>query len=315
MNLHTVGSAGFWAGFAALVLALLALDFGVFHRNRKEFTTRRAALELSFWVALALAFDVGVFFRFGADRGTEFLTGYLLEYSLSVDNLFVFLAIFRYFAVPPASQHRALFWGVIGSISLRILFILPGAALVQSFRWVLYLFGAFLVYTGGRLFFKSEEPIHPENNPALRAFRRWVPFVPQYRDQAFTVIENGKRFATPLLLVVFVLTGADIVFAADSIPAIFGITTDAFIVITAEVFACLGLMSLFFVISRMMTRFRYLQVGLAFVLIIIGVKMLVSDWLHGYRIYVPSWAPLVIVAVVLGIAIVASVLRPATEAP
>jgi tellurite resistance protein TerC len=308
--LHSVGSPVFWVGFTALVVALLALDFGVFHRQHRALSVRRAGLELSFWVALALAFNIGVLLQFGVARAAEFFTGYLLEYTLSVDNLFVFLLIFSYFHVPDEVQHRALYWGVIGSILLRGILILVGSTVSQTFHWTLYIAGAFLVYTGAKLFFQRDAGLDPEHNPVIRFFRRFVPMVADFRGTRFTVVEEGKRHATPLLLVLSVLAVANVVFATDSIPAIFGVTLDPFIIITSNVFACLGLLSLYFVISRMMAKFHFLQSGLSLVLIFIGLKMLLADILEKRGFPIPVWASLAVVTLVLATSVVASLLRP-----
>ncbi len=315
LALQSVGRPLFWLGFAVLVVGLLALDFGVFHRQRKELTARRASLELSFWVVLALGFMAGVWLQFGGERAGEFITGYLLEYTLSVDNLFVFMVVFGYFQVPPEVQHRALFWGVIGSILLRVVFILAGSWLVLSFHWTLYIAGAFLIYTGAKLLFQGDEVIEIEHNPVVRFFRRFVPTVPDYRGTRFTIVEHGRRHATPLLVVLAVLAVANVVFATDSIPAIFGVTLDPFIIITSNVFACLGLLSLYFVISRMMAKFHFLQVGLSFVLVFIGLKMLVADYVEAHWFKIPIWASFAVVMAVLGASVLASLMRPAEEPP
>jgi tellurite resistance protein TerC len=232
------------------------------------------------WIALALVFNAFVWAQHGPDRALEFLTGYLIEKALSVDNLFVFLLIFSYFKVPDAYQHRVLFWGILGALVMRGLFIWLGAVLLQHFEWVTYLFGVLLVLTAAKLLFSRGIDVDPQKSLALRAFRRVVPCVPEFRGARFTVIEAGRRMATPLLLVLVVVETTDVVFAVDSIPAVFGITTDPFIVYTSNIFAVLGLRALYFALAATMQRVQYLQVGLALVLAFVGVKMLLSAWWH-----------------------------------
>jgi tellurite resistance protein TerC len=251
-----------------------------------------------------------VYFWFGSQRALEFLTAYLIEETLSVDNLFVFLVIFRYFAVPAALQHRVLFWGIIGAITLRISFILAGAALLQRFHWVMYVFGAFLVFTGIKLLVQRDAEMHPERNPVLRIARRVIPTISEYRGTHFTVVENGRRYATPLLMVLLVIEATDVVFAVDSIPAVFAVTRDPFIVFTSNIFAVLGLRALYFALAGMMEKFHYLKVGLGLVLAFVGVKMLIADV---YKL--PIVASLAVIASLLSGSIVASILRPAPPAP
>jgi tellurite resistance protein TerC len=310
MHLESVGTPVMWIGFTAFVLAMLALDLGVFHRKAHVVKMREALTWSAVWVGLALAFNVGVYFWFGSERALEFLTAYLIEETLSVDNLFVFLVIFGYFAVPPALQHRVLFWGIVGAITLRIVFILAGAALLQRFHWVMYLFGAFLVFTGIRLLVQREAEMHPERNPVLRIARRVIPTISEYRGTRFTVVENGRRYATPLLMVLLVIEATDVVFAVDSIPAVFAVTEDPFIVFTSNIFAVLGLRSLYFALAGMMEKFHYLKVGLGLVLAFVGVKMLIADV---YKL--PIIVSLVVIASLLGGAIAASILRPPARPP
>jgi tellurite resistance protein TerC len=310
MHLESVGTPVMWIGFTAFVLAMLALDLGVFHRKAHVVKMREALTWSAVWVSLALAFNVGVYFWFGAERALEFLTAYLIEETLSVDNLFVFLVIFGYFAVPPALQHRVLFWGIIGAITLRIVFILAGAALLQRFHWVMYLFGAFLVFTGIRLLVQRDAEMHPERNPVLRIARRVIPTISEYRGTRFTVVENGRRYATPLLMVLLVIEATDVVFAVDSIPAVFAVTDDPFIVFTSNIFAVLGLRSLYFALAGMMAKFHYLKVGLGLVLAFVGVKMLIADV---YKL--PIIVSLAVIASLLGGSIAASILRPPARPP
>jgi tellurite resistance protein TerC len=310
VGLETIGTPVLWIGFTLLVLAMLALDLGVFHRRAHELRVREALLWTVAWISLALLFNVGVYFWFGSERALEFLTGYLIEKALSVDNIFVFLVLFSYFAVPPALQHRVLFWGIVGALIMRAAFILLGAALLQSFHWVIYVFGGFLVFTGVKLLLQRGGGVHPERNPLLRQFKRLIPAVGDYRGPRFTVVENGKRYATPLLLVLVAIEAIDIVFAVDSIPAVFAVTRDPFIVYTSNIFAILGLRALYFVLAGVMGRFHYLKVGLALVLVFVGVKMMVTDI---YR--VPVVFSLAVVIVLLAGSVALSLLRPPTPAP
>ncbi|MEK7408046.1 MAG: TerC family protein [Acidobacteriota bacterium] len=310
MGIESVGTPLLWVGFTLFVLAMLGLDLGVFHRRAHEVRVREALLWTLVWITVALLFNVGVYFWFGPERALEFFTGYLIEKALSVDNIFVFLVIFSYFAVPAAFQHRVLFWGILGALVMRAIFILLGAALLQRFHWVIYIFGAFLVFTGVKLFLQRGSEVHPERNPLFRLFRRLVASVGDYRSSHFTVVEAGKRYATPLLLVLVCVEGTDIVFAVDSIPAIFAITRDPFIVYTSNIFAILGLRALYFVLAGVMGRFHYLRVGLALVLAFVGTKMMLTDL---YK--VPITASLGVVAALLTGSIVASLIRPRAEQP
>jgi tellurite resistance protein TerC len=272
-----IGTPALWAGFTLFVLAMLALDLGVFHRKAHVVGFREALGWSVIWVALALAFGAGVWQLFGEQRGLEYLTGYLIEKALSVDNIFVFVVLFSAFAVPAAYQHRVLFWGILGALMMRAVFIVLGAALIQRFHWVLYVFGGILVLTGVKLLLQRGEQIHPERNPLFRLFRKLVPAVSEYDGQRFTVVKDGKRYATPLLLVLAAIEATDLVFAVDSIPAIFAITSDPFIVYTSNIFAILGLRAMYFLLADVVTRFQYLKVGLALVLMFVGAKMLVAD--------------------------------------
>jgi tellurite resistance protein TerC len=308
MPAESVGSPALWTGFTAFVLAMLALDLGVFHRKAHEVGFKEALAWSAVWISLALAFNVLVYQWFGAQRALEFLTGYLIEKALSVDNIFVFVVIFSFFAVPAAYQHRVLFWGILGALLMRAFFILAGAALLQLFHWVVYVFGGFLVITGVKLLLYQGHEIHPQRNPIYRLFRRLVPAVSGYRGARFTVVEHGRRYATPLLAVLVVVEATDIVFAVDSIPAIFAVTTDPFIVYTSNIFAILGLRALYFLLAAVIDRFHYLKLGLAFVLCFVGVKMLIADL---YKI--PIAASLAVVASLLAGSVVASLLRPRPE--
>ncbi|HEX9597117.1 MAG TPA: TerC family protein [Anaerolineales bacterium] len=300
-----VGSPLLWIGFTAFVLAMLALDLGVFHRKAHAVGHREALIWTLVWVSLAVSFNVWIFLRFGSQLGLEFLTGYLIEYSLSIDNIFVFIIIFRYFSVPAASQHRALFWGILGALIMRAVFILLGAALIENFHWIIYLFGAFLVYTGYKMVNGHDMEVHPERNPIVRLFQRAVPITSQYEGSRMLVRQRGRWMATPLLLVLAVIEGTDLVFAVDSIPAIFAVTRDTFIVYTSNIFAILGLRSLYFLLAGAMTKIQYLKIGLGAVLTFVGVKMLISEM---YKI--PILFSLGVIAGLLGAAVLASFIRP-----
>ena len=307
MEFHSIGTPLLWIGFTVLVGGLLALDLGVFHRRAHVVKVREALVWTFVWIALSLLFNFGVYRWFGSERGLEFLTGYVIEKALSVDNIFVFLVIFSSFAVPAAFQHRVLFWGILGAMILRGVFILLGAALLQTFHWVIYVFGAFLIFTGIKLLVKRASEVNPERNPLFRLFRSIVRSVPDYRSSHFTVVKAGKRYATPLLLVLVAVEITDIAFAVDSIPAIFAITKDPFIVYTSNIFAILGLRALFFVLAGVMGKFHYLNMGLALVLAFVGAKMMVTE---AYK--VPTGISLSVVAILIFGSIVASLLRPAS---
>lgn len=293
-----------WVGFNAFVLAMLALDLGVFHRKAHTVSVKEAAIWSGVWIALSLLFNVWLWQARGAQAGLEFFTGYLIEKSLSIDNIFVIALIFGYFKVPEKHQHRVLFWGILGALVLRAIFIFAGAALIERFHWVIYLFGAFLVFTGIKMAFSRDEEIHPEKNPVLRLARRFLPVTPDYRGKSFFVRENGKRFATPLFLVLLLVESTDLIFAVDSIPAIFAVTRDPFLVYTSNICAILGLRSLYFVLAGVMGKFVFLKLGLAAVLAFVGVKMtLVDIW------KIPTPASLGVIAGVLTISIVASLIK------
>jgi tellurite resistance protein TerC len=283
---------------------MLVLDLGVFHRRTHVVKFREALLWSALWIALAAIFAVIVYFWHGRVPALEFVTGYVIELSLSVDNLFVFLLIFRYFQVPTVHQHKVLFWGILGALVMRAIFILAGVGLIRQFHWIIYVFGALLVYSGIKLFRQENAEIHPEKNPLLRLFRRWIPVTKDYEGAKFFVRRPGL-YATPLFIVLLVVETTDVLFAVDSIPAILAITLDAFIVYTSNVFAILGLRSMYFALAGMMELFHYLHYGLSLVLIFVGGKMLVS---HYYQ--VPTELALGIVAGILIISVVASMLHP-----
>jgi len=283
---------------------MLVLDLGVFHRRTHTVKYREALIWSAVWIALAAIFAVVIYFWHGRTPSLEFVTGYVIELSLSVDNLFIFLLIFRYFQVPPGHQHKVLFWGILGALIMRAIFIAAGVGLIQKFHWIIYVFGAFLVYSGIKLFRQGETEIHPEKNPVLRLFRRWVPVTKDYEGDKFLVRRTGL-FATPLLVVLVVVETTDLLFAVDSIPAILAITRDAFIVYTSNVFAILGLRSMYFALAGIMEMFRYLHYGLSVVLMFVGAKMLLS---HYYE--VPTVVALGAVAGILLLSVAASLLRP-----
>lgn len=297
----------FWILFNLFVLGMLAVDLWIFNRPAHLVTFRQALAWSLTWIALAAVFAVLVYWWRGHDAALEFTTGYIVELSLSVDNLFLFLVIFRYFQVPSELQHKVLFWGIIGALVMRGIFIVVGVKLIQSFHWIIYAFGAFLVYSGIELFRKEEAGVRPERNPVLCLFRRWVPVTENYEGEQFFIRRAGL-YATPLFVVLLVVETTDLLFATDSIPAVLAITLKPFIVYTSNVFAVLGLRSLFFVLAGMMELFHYLHYGLSIVLIFIGSKMLISDY---YRI--PTGWALAVVGGVLAISVLASLLRPQSE--
>ena len=290
----------FWVLFNLFVIAMLALDLGVFNRRAHSIRFREALGWSAMWVALAAAFAVLVYFWRGRTASLEFATGYLIELSLSVDNLFVFLVIFRYFHVPDILQHRVLFWGILGALLARGTFILAGVSLIRQFHWIVYVFGMLLVWSGIKLLREGDKEINPEKNPVLRAFRRWMPVTDDYVGEKFWVRQPGL-YATPLVVVLLVVETTDILFAVDSIPAVLAITLNAFIVYTSNVFAVLGLRSMYFAVAGMMDLFEYLHYGLSVVLIFIGAKMLASHY-----VTVPTHVALAVVAGVLAVSVAAS---------
>jgi len=283
---------------------MLALDLGIFHRPAHLIKFREAVAWSATWIALAIAFAVLVYFWRGRDAATEFTTGYIIELSLSVDNLFIFLLIFRYFRVPGDYQHKVLFWGILGALVMRGVFILAGIGLIRTFHWITYIFGAFLVYSGIRLFGETDATLEPEKNAVLRLLRKWMPVTEDYEGEKFFVRRAGLH-ATPLLIVLVVVETTDLLFATDSIPAVLAITLKAFIVYTSNVFAILGLRSMYFVLAGMMELFHYLHYGLSAVLIFIGAKMLIADYYP-----IPTLAALGVVAAALAISMLASILHP-----
>jgi tellurite resistance protein TerC len=295
-----------WLLFSLFVLVVLAVDLGVFHRTAHTVKIREALIWSAVWVGLALAFNALLYFWRGPDAALEFFTGYLIEKSLSVDNIFVFVLIFSFFKVPQQYQHRVLFWGILGALLLRAIFIAAGSALLEQFHWVIYVFGAFLIFTGIRMALQKEHGMDVDRNPAVRLFRRLFPVTAEYHGARFFVRESGRRAATPLLLALVVVEFTDLVFAVDSIPAIFAVTRDPFIVYTSNVFAILGLRALYFALAGVVDRFHYLKIGLALVLVLVGVKMLLAE--TAFKI--PIVFSLLGIALILGGSVAASLLWP-----
>lgn len=293
-----------WAAVVGFILVMLALDLLVFHREAHTVGMREALAWSAVWIVLGLSFGGVIWAVEGGHVAGQYLAGYLIEKSLSVDNIFVFAVLLGYFAVPPAFQHRVLYWGVLGALVLRAIFIAAGAALLARFHWTVYVFGAFLVLTGLRMGAHRETEVHPERNPVLRMVRRAVPMTSDYRGQRFFVREAGRLFATPMLAVLVVIESTDVLFAVDSIPAIFAVTRDTFIVFTSNAFAILGLRALYFVLAGMIRRFTYLKYGLAVVLVYVGIKMLVSEhW------KLPIWLSLGVIVVTITVSVVVSLAR------
>ncbi|MDT4966790.1 MAG: tellurite resistance protein TerC [Acidobacteriota bacterium] len=317
-----------WVGFGALILTMLSLDLGLFNRRAHSVTYKESVIWSCVWVSLAMIFGGVVFWHLGKVKGTEFVAGYLIELSLSVDNLFVFLLVFSYFKVPSKFQHRVLFWGVLGALGMRIAMILLGTALIRQFGWIIYIFGAFLVFTGVKMFSQEETDIQPEDNPIVKLVTRYIPIARRYEGENFFTTVDGKRAGTLLLLVLVIVEVTDLVFAVDSIPAIFGVTTDTFIIYTSNVFAIMGLRSLYFLLAGVVEKFHYLKLGLAIVLTFIGVKMLLPLLSGGLTLvleklgattlaeyarrgdHIPIGMALGIVAVVLTGSVIASLIWP-----
>ena len=291
----------FWIGFLLFLAFMLALDLGVFHRKSHVITFKEACAWSAVWVTLALIFNLGIYFYFGAQPALEFLTGYVVEYSLSVDNIFVFVMLFTFFAVPPQYQHRVLFWGILGALAMRGALIFLGAALIKEYQWIVYIFGAFLIFTGAKMLFASDKPQDLSQNPILKFCRRHLRVTDNYVGQNFFVRQNGLLYVTPLFLVLVMVEITDLIFAVDSIPAILAITQDPFIVFTSNAFAILGLRSMYFMLSGVVHLFRYLKTGLSFGLMFIGTKMTLMAF---YKI--PTQISLSVVVSILAISILAS---------
>lgn len=295
-----------WLGFSAFIVAMLALDLGVFSRRAHEVSFREAAIWSGVWIGLALLFNLGLYLWRGQEVALQFFTGYLVEKTLSVDNIFVFVLIFAALAVPSNVQRRLLSLGVIGALVMRAILIFAGAALIERFHWIVYLFGVFLIITGVRFFFQQEKEAEPEKNPVVRLARRFFPVTPGYEGERFVVRRNGRLYITPLLIALLAVESADLIFALDSIPAIFAITQDPFIVFTSNAFAILGLRALYFLLAGSITRLRYLKYGLAVALVFVGLKMTFSDVLH-----LPIALSLGVIIVILGAATIFSLFSQA----
>ncbi len=298
-------SLTWWVGFNVLILVLIALDLGVFHRKSKVISVKSALYWSLAWIVTSLTFNVGVYYWFGYQSALEFLTGYLIEKSLSVDNIFVFAILFNYFGVSTKYQHKVLYWGILGALVMRGVLIAVGAVLISNFHWVIYILGAFLVYTGIKMAVAEGISVHPGKNPVIKLAKKFLPITKEYHEDKFMVTIDGKRMFTPLLIVLLVVEVTDLAFAVDSIPAIFAITTDSFIVYTSNVFAILGLRALYFALSGVLEMFHYLKYGLGIVLAFVGVKMILSDIIE-----IPIPIALGVVALILTISIVTSILKP-----
>jgi tellurite resistance protein TerC len=308
------GTIWLWIGFNLFVLLMLALDLGVFHRKAHVISLREATIWSGVWIALAMVFNLGLYFFWdqisptseytNSQASLAFFTGYLIEKSLSVDNIFVFVLIFTFFAVPAAYQHRVLFWGIIGALLMRGALIAVGATLLKEFHWIIYVFGAFLIFTGIRMALHRNEEMHPERNPLIKFIRRIMPVTDNYEDDKFFIRRAGKLIATPLFLVLLLVESTDLVFAVDSIPAIFAVTEDPFLVYTSNVFAILGLRSLYFLLAGVVDKFYYLKLGLSVVLVFVGMKMVLVDL---YKI--PVGVSLSVIASLLAISVIASLWR------
>jgi tellurite resistance protein TerC len=295
-----------WVGFNAFVLGMLALDLGLFHRKEHAVSPKEAGVWCGVWVSISLLFCAGIWYFSGSVPALQWLTAYIVEYSLSVDNLFVFLMVFSYFRVAPEHQHRILFWGILGAFVMRAALIVAGTALVHRFHWLMYLFGAFLVFTGVKMLLSKEEVVDPEHKWILRAARRTLPVARLQQGAHFFVLEDGLRKVTPLFLVLLVVEATDLLFALDSIPAVLGISTDPFIIYTSNVCAILGLRSLFFVVASLMDKFHFLKVGLALILSFVGVKMLITY----FDVHIHIGLSLAIIGVLLAGSIIASLVWP-----
>ncbi len=294
-----------WVLFNIFVLAMLALDLGVFHRKAHEVKLREALIWSGVWIVLALLFNLLIYFLRGTQSALEFLTGYLIEKALSVDNIFVFILIFSYFRIPAVYQHKVLFWGIIGALIMRAIFIALGITLIEKFHFIIYIFGAFLIITGIRMALQKDKEIHPERNPVVKLFRRFMSITNSYEDGKFFKKVDGRSYATPLFVTLIIVETTDLIFAVDSIPAILAITIDPFIVYTSNVFAILGLRALYFALAGIMKLFHHLHYGLSAILVFVGIKMILTDVFK-----IPITLSLVIIAVILLISVIASLLYP-----
>ncbi len=305
----------FWIGFNVFVIFMLLLDLGVFNRKAHEIKLKEALIWSGVWVLLALAFNLGLYYFYvppdgvaRADSALQFLTGYVIEKSLSIDNIFVFILIFTYFKVPAMYQHKVLFWGILGALIMRAFFIFAGVALIEKFAWIIYVFGAFLIITGIKLFFQKDKEIHPEKNPVLRLFKKFFKVTDQYDGGKFFTVQNAKKVATPLFIVLLMVETTDLIFAVDSIPAILAVTKDPFIVYTSNVFAILGLRSLYFAVAGIVPLFHYLHYALSFILVFVGIKMIVNH-IFGTAVISTEFS-LLFICSILVISILGSIIRP-----
>lgn len=292
-----------WIGFNIFVLIMLALDLGVFHRKSHEVNIKEALIWSFVWISLALIFNYGVYLYMGKVKALEFFTGYVLEKSLSVDNIFVFILVFSFFKVPPSYQHKVLFWGILGALVMRVILIFSGVALLTKFHWLIYIFGAFLIFTGVKMLMQKDSHVEPDKNILVRLFKKFYPVTNEYHGDKFFVRINAKKYATPMFVVLLVIEFTDLVFAVDSIPAILAITNDTFIVYTSNVFAILGLRSLYFALAGVMKYFRFLKIGLSIILVFVGVKMMIVDF---YKF--PISISLGIIVSILAISVIASLI-------
>lgn len=302
---HVEVNGWLWAGFFVFVMCMLLLDLKVFNRKTHEVKMKEALLLSLFWIGLALAFNIGVWVFIDHQKALEFLTAYLIEESLSIDNLFVFIMVFAYFQVKPEYQHKVLFWGIIGAMVLRLVFIIAGVALINRFHWIIYLFGAFLIFTGVRMGLDKGKEIKPDKNPLIKLARKLIPVTPSFHENKFFVRVNHQTYATPLFITLIMIEFTDVIFAVDSIPAVLAISKDPFIVYTSNIFAILGLRSLYFALASIVKYFRFLKYGLSAILLFIGVKMVISGF---YKF--PTLAALAVVAGILATSVIVSVLIP-----
>jgi tellurite resistance protein TerC len=293
----------FWIGFIVFISAMLSLDLGVFHKKMHKVPVKEALIWTGIWITLALLFNLFILKEFGHLKALQFLTGYVIEYSLSVDNIFVFILIFSFFSVNEKYQHKVLFWGIIGALVMRAIFIFTGIALINRFHWIIYIFGGFLVITGIKMLFHKDAEVDPENNPLVKLFTKFLPVTTRMHEDKFFIRQNAKLYATPLFMVLLIIESSDLIFAVDSIPAVLAISQDTFIVFTSNIFAILGLRSLYFAVSGIMEYFRYLKTGLAFVLTFVGLKMCISRLIE-----IPVSASLITIVSILIISIFASIL-------
>lgn len=299
-----------WIIFNAFIVAMLILDLAIFHKENQEESIKKALVWTGIWIAMALVFGIGVYYYMGSQTALDYYTGYLIEKSLSVDNIFVFLLVFSYFKVPEKFQHKVLFWGIFGALVMRFVFIFTGVALIERFHWIIYVFGGFLVFTGIKLALEKDKEVHPERNPVLKLVRRFFPTTKSYHGSKFFIRRMGKLMATPLFIVLIVIETTDVVFALDSIPAILAITRDEFIVYSSNAFAILGLRALYFALSGIMQLFHYLHYGLSLILVFVGVKMLISEFYH-----IPTPYALAFIGITLTVSVVASIMNPKEDEP